>query len=62
MKQRRRHSLECRSAPVQAEKFNVADLAKHMSELRRLRERVRTAEIAARSLANDKAAFMKRSN
>ena len=62
MKQKCRHSLECRSVPEQAEKLKVADLAKHMSELRRLRERVRTAEIAARSLANDKAAFVKRSN
>lgn len=60
MKQKRRDKLGCRSGPEQTPK--VADLAKHMSELRRLRERVRVAEAAARVLAKDRAVFVKRSN
>jgi hypothetical protein len=62
MKQKRCQTLEYTSGPGQTETSKVEDLAKHMSELRRLRERVRTAEAAARGLAKDKSVFVKRSN
>jgi hypothetical protein len=62
MKQKRCETLGYPSGPGQSETSKVEDLAKHMSELRRLRERVRTAEAAARGLAKDEAVFVKHSS
>jgi hypothetical protein len=61
MKQRTRCTLQT-SDLVKPEASNLRDLAAHMSELQRLRKRVRDAEAAARSLAKGKLVFAKRAN
>jgi hypothetical protein len=61
MKQRPRCTLQT-SDRVKLEASNVGDLAAHMSELQRLRKRVRDAEAAARGLAKGKSVFAKRPN
>jgi hypothetical protein len=62
MKQKPRRTLQYTSGRAKPEASNVGDLAAHMSELQRLRKRVRDAEAAARSLAKGKPVFAKRAN
>jgi hypothetical protein len=61
MKQRTHCTLQT-SDLVKPEASNFRDLAAHMSELQRLRKRVRDAEVAARGLAKGKPVFAKRPN